>query len=185
MRNIYEKQKTSQTFWSSVTPNCASIDRVLAFMFGVLDINVVKISIKIGLSKIRCMSWPENHTRNFNFKLNEKHFWKTKNFTKLFGQAWHQIVLQFSFSLILLGALEINFKNFDRFQTFKYLTFGLSSYLVKLNPIFKKPFIYSNFWGSLSSYNTCKYALFWSSSSIFAWSIRHKFGQNIHKNWPQ
>ena len=47
-------------------------------------------------------------------------------------------MFRFSFSLILLGALEINFKNFDRFQTFKYLTFGLSSYLVKLNPIFKK-----------------------------------------------
>ena len=115
--------------------NMLYFDRVRAFLPAALDINVVNISKKIGLSKIRCMSWPENHTRNFNFKLNEKNLWKTKNFTKPFGQAWHPIVLRFSFSLILLGALEINF---DQFQTFKNLTFGLSSYVVKLNPFFKK-----------------------------------------------
>ena len=157
-------------------------DRVLAFLPGALDINLVKISIKIGLSKIRCMSWPENHTRNFNFKLNEKHLWKTKKFTKPFGQAWHQIVFRFSFSLILLGALEINFENFDRFQTFD---FWIKLLPCKIKSNFQKTFSYSNFWGSLSSYNTCKYTLFWSSSTIYAWSIRHKFGQNIHKNWAQ
>ena len=107
--------------------NMLYFDRVLAFLPGALCINLVKISIKIGLSKIQCMSWPENHTRNFNFKLNEKHLWKTKKFTKPFGQAWHQIVLRFSFSLILLGALEINF---DHFQLFINLTFGLISYLL-------------------------------------------------------
>ena len=144
---------------------------------------MVKISIKIGLSKIRCMSWPENHTRNFNFKLNEKHLWKTKNFTKPFGQAWHHIVLRFSFSLILLGALEINkFWSISIIHKFDFLIKLLPC---KIKSNFQKTFSYSNFWGSLSSYNTCKYALFWSSSSIFAWSIIHKCGQNIHKNWPQ
>ena len=82
------------------------------------------------------MAWKSHPKFQFQIKW-ETFMKKTKNFTKLFGQAWHQIVLRFSFSLILLGALEINFENFDRFQTFKYLTFGLSSYLVKLNPIFK------------------------------------------------
>ena len=57
---------------------------------------------------------------------------KRKNFTKPFGQASHQIVVRFRFSLILFGALEIKF---DQFQFFKNLTFGLSSYLVKLNRI--------------------------------------------------
>ena len=101
--------------------NILYFDRVLAFMPGALDINVVKISIKIGLSKIRCMSWPENHTRNFNFKLNEKHLWKTKNFTKPFGQAWHQIVLRFSFSLILLGALINKFWSISIIHKFDFL----------------------------------------------------------------
>ena len=147
-------------------------DRVLAFLLEALDINLVYISKKIGLSQnsVHVMAWKLNSKFQFQRKW-ETFMKKTKNFTKPFGQAWHQIVLRFSFSLILLGALEINFENFDRFQTFKYLTFGLSSYLVKLNQIFKKTFGYSNFWGSLSSYNTCKYTFFWSSSTIFAWSI--------------
>ena len=90
-------------------------------------------------NSVHIMAWKLNSKFQFQLK-SERFLKKTKNFTKLFGQAWHQIVLQFSFSLILLGALEINFKNFDRFQTFKYLTFGLSSYFVKLNQIFKKHF---------------------------------------------
>ena len=79
------------------------------------------------------MAWKLNSKFQFQIKW-ETFMKKTKNFTKPFGQAWHQIVLRFSFSLILLGALEINFENFDRFQTFD---FGLSSYLVKLSPTFK------------------------------------------------
>ena len=80
------------------------------------------------------MAWKLNSKFQFQIKW-ETLMKKTKNLTKPFGQAWHKIVLRFSFSLILLGALEINFENFDRFQ---YLTFGLSSYVVKLNPFFKK-----------------------------------------------
>ena len=131
------------------------------------------------------MSWPENHTRNFNFKLNQKHLWKTKNFTKPFGQAWHQIVLRFSFSLILLGALEINFKNFDRFQTFKYLTFGLSSYLVKLNPIFKTLLVIPISEAVLAHTIHVNMLYFDRVLAFLLGALWHKFGQNIHKNWAQ
>ena len=79
------------------------------------------------------MAWKLNSKFQFQIKW-ETFLKKTKNFTKPFGQAWHQIVLRFSFLLILLGAFEINF---DQFQFFINLTFGFSSYLVKLNPIFK------------------------------------------------
>ena len=176
-------KQSHSNFWgslSSYNKNMLYFDRVLAYLPGTLDINLVKISIKIGLSKIRCMSWPENHTRNFNFKLNEKHLWKTKNFTKPFGQAWHQIVLRFSFSLILLGALEINFENFDRFQLFINLTFWLSSYLVKLNPIFKKLLVIPISERSFSSYNTCQiYFILIEFDHLLPGALCHKFGHDI------
>ena len=127
------------------------------------------------------MAWKLNSKFQFQIKW-ETFMKKTKNFTKPFGKAWHQIVLRFSFSLILLGALEINFENFDRFQTFD---FWIKLLPCKIKSNFQNNFSYSNFWGSLSSYNTCKYALFWSSSSIYAWSISHKCELHIQKNWPQ